>query len=109
MFSQKRKENQDNLFWWVLFLRITPLLPNWFINLSAPVVGISFRIFFWATFLGIMPANVIHVRTGLFLSNMDKIGLNLSSLLSLALLGLLALLPVLLKSKGGKDYVKKEN
>lgn len=101
LFQQKSEENKENLFWFLLFLRVTPLLPNWFINLASPVINIPFPLFFLATFIGIMPANVIHVRTGLFLHDLDKIGLNASSLLSLGALGVLALLPVLMKKKAG--------
>ena len=83
----------------MLFLRITPILPNWFINISSPIVGISFLNFFFATLFGLMPANIIHVRTGIFLNDMDKIGLNLNSLFLLVLIGFVALIPIIFKSK----------
>ena len=41
-----------NLFWYMLFLRITPLIPNWFVNISSPIVGIPFRYFFFGTLFG---------------------------------------------------------
>ncbi len=60
-----------------------------------------------------MPANIIHVRTGLTLSEVSEIGLNLhvreifewrelineQALLGLAVLGFVALIPTLLKKK----------
>jgi len=41
-----------NLFWYMLFLRITPLIPNWFVNISSPIVGIPFPYFFFGTLFG---------------------------------------------------------
>ena len=77
----------------MLFLRITPLVPNWFVNIASPIVGIDLKYFFIGTLLGIntklksryhlglMPANIIHVRAGLLLSSMTEVGLNLTVLI----------------------------
>lgn len=46
----------------MLFLRITPSLPNLFINLASPIVDIPFHIFFLATLIGLIPASYITVR-----------------------------------------------
>jgi uncharacterized membrane protein YdjX (TVP38/TMEM64 family) len=45
-------QNQGNLFYYLLFLRITPLLPNWFVNIACPLVGVEFKYFCLATFIG---------------------------------------------------------
>ncbi|KAL6211414.1 hypothetical protein ACLB2K_016640 [Fragaria x ananassa] len=55
----KRKEKLLN---YMLFLRITPTLPNLFINLASPIVDIPFHIFFVATLVGLIPASYITVR-----------------------------------------------
>jgi uncharacterized membrane protein YdjX (TVP38/TMEM64 family) len=52
-FKKAIDENHDNLFFFMLFLRISPLLPNWLINLASPVVGVPFKQFFFATLIGI--------------------------------------------------------
>jgi hypothetical protein len=44
--------HRDNLFNYILFLRLTPFLPNWFINLASPVLFVPFKTFFFATYLG---------------------------------------------------------
>lgn len=98
-FNDKVSRHRDNLFWYMLFLRITPLVPNWFVNMGSPIVGIPLKIFFIGTFLGLMPANIIHVKTGLALSELEQIGLNLHALLGLVVLGFVALLPTLFKKK----------
>jgi uncharacterized membrane protein YdjX (TVP38/TMEM64 family) len=55
-------------------LRVTPLLPNWFINISSPILNVPISKFALATFLGLMPMNVVHVRTGLMLNDLQKVG-----------------------------------
>jgi len=108
-FSHKVHANRQNLFWYMLFLRITPLIPNWFVNVSSPIVGIPFRTFFFGTLFGLMPANIIHIRTGLALNDMQQIGMNLTGILSLGALAFLALIPTLFKSKIEKFDAKLTN
>lgn len=47
---------------YMLFLRVTPTLPNLFINLASPIVDIPFHVFFLATVVGLIPASFITVR-----------------------------------------------
>eukprot|EP01017_Pseudomicrothorax_dubius_P029120 TRINITY_DN3507_c0_g2_i2.p1 TRINITY_DN3507_c0_g2~~TRINITY_DN3507_c0_g2_i2.p1 ORF type:complete len:279 (-),score=36.67 TRINITY_DN3507_c0_g2_i2:50-886(-) len=98
-FHNKVHSNRDHLFWYMLSLRLTPLVPNWLVNISSPIVGIPLTHFFFGTLLGLMPANIIHVRTGLTLSDIQKIGLNLSNIFLLVILGFVALIPTLIKKK----------
>jgi hypothetical protein len=42
---------RDSLLYFMIFLRITPLVPNSFVNMASPVVGIPFHIFFFGTLL----------------------------------------------------------
>ena len=44
--------HHDDMLWYIIFLRITPFLPNWFINLASPIIGVQLIPFFWGTFLG---------------------------------------------------------
>lgn len=48
----------------MLFLRLTPLIPNWFVNLASPLVGIPYPYFLGASFIGLMPMNFILIQTG---------------------------------------------
>ena len=73
-FKKAIDDNHDNLFFFMLFLRISPLLPNWLINLASPVVGVPFKYFFTATFLGLIPANIMHCYMGTTLATIDRIG-----------------------------------
>jgi len=47
---------------YLLFLRITPFLPNWFINIVSPVIEIPAGLFFIATFLGVAPLSFIAIQ-----------------------------------------------
>jgi len=89
----------------MLFLRITPLLPNWFINLSSPIVGVPMIYYAGATFVGLIPGNIFHVYTGSTLSSIDKIGFDPEFMGILLLLGFVALLPVYAK-RCCKNYIK---
>ena len=64
-FGTMIESSKDNLFYYMLFLRLTPLLPNFFINIASPIVGIPISIFSFGTFLGLIPFNIIHVNTGI--------------------------------------------
>lgn len=100
-FSKLVDGNQNRIFYFMIFLRVTPLIPNWFVNLSSPIAGIPLSIFYFGTFIGLMPFNYIHVNTGMMLNNITKFGASFNQLLGLAGLSLLLLLPTLL-TKGKK-------
>lgn len=46
------RNHKDDLLSYIIFLRITPFLPNWFINIAAPVVDVPLVPFYIGTFLG---------------------------------------------------------
>lgn len=104
--NQRIQENRDNLIYYLLFLRISPIVPNWLINVSSPIVGVPFVYFFLATLfgaswvtLGLMPANVLHVKTGLVVKEVESIGFGWKNFLLLFFLAFLALIPTLIKKK----------
>lgn len=63
------KKNRSDLFIYLLFLRLTPILPNWLINLSSPLVGVPLKVFAAATCLGIIPQTYLTVRFGALARN----------------------------------------
>ncbi|CAL9020371.1 unnamed protein product [Prunus brigantina] len=56
----------------MLFVRLTPTLPNTFINLASPIVDVPYHIFFLATIIGLIPAGYVTVRAGLALGELRK-------------------------------------
>ena len=103
-FKSKIEENRGNIFFYFLFLRVTPLLPNWFINISSGNLGISFPVFFFGTLIGLIPNAIILARAGIELATLgDAVdgpkGFEIQRALGLMAIGALALLPVLIKNR----------
>eukprot|EP00759_Apiculatamorpha_spiralis_P045185 PhF_6_TR4207/c0_g1_i1/m.5670 len=73
-FQQKLEENKDDLLNFFVFLRVSPLLPNWLINLASPVLGVSFRVYAIGTAVGIAPQTFIAVRIGSMLGALGAAG-----------------------------------
>ncbi|KAL0437977.1 UNVERIFIED_CONTAM: putative membrane protein [Sesamum latifolium] len=72
-FQAEIAKRRDKLLNYMLFLRVTPTLPNLFINLASPIVDIPFHIFFLATVIGLIPAAYITVRAGLALGDLKSV------------------------------------
>jgi uncharacterized membrane protein YdjX (TVP38/TMEM64 family) len=79
----------------IVGLRITPLLPNWFVNLASPVARVPLSTFFLGTFFGVMAPSLFHVRAGVALDQLVKPSdaLDWGAVLSLFGLGLVTVLP----------------
>ena len=97
------QSNKDNIFFYFLFLRITPILPNWFINISSGNLGIGFSTFVFGTIFGLIPNAVILARAGVEIATIGQanggLKFDIYRALGLVGIGLLALLPVVLKHK----------
>ena len=100
-FQTQVAAHEGNLLWYVLFLRITPLFPNWALNLCSPIVGVPYPTFLFATAVGLLPANYSYVHLGAAVGRMGG-GFSLAALQEdpaalLSLLGMQALVlsPVL--------------
>ncbi|KAL9642682.1 hypothetical protein ABK040_009761 [Willaertia magna] len=92
----------NNKIFILLFLRISPILPNWSINLISPLLNIDILTFIFTTFIGIAPQTFISVQTGKMLSETTMMGGDndvtynqLNVFLSLLGFGSLFLLPVI--------------
>ena len=120
-WSRQVQAHHSNLLYYMLFLRISPIVPNWFINLSgkssagfyyartyrnlAPHIDFPFRTFVLGTFVGVMPPVYLHAQAGRTLQNLidedpnGAIRLNMSwQIFVLLLLGVAsAILPLAVK------------
>ncbi|KAL3290558.1 hypothetical protein HHI36_023950 [Cryptolaemus montrouzieri] len=94
-------KHRDNLLNYIIFLRVTPFLPNWFINLTAPVIGVPLMPFALGTFIGVAPPSFIAIHGGKTLQDMTSTdnAFNLNSLALLILFGGISLIPVILKNR----------
>ena len=102
-FRATVRANDGNLMNYMIFLRLTPVVPNWFVNMASPIVHVPYRYFMWATFFGIMPATGICINAGLTLSEMgdEDHPIGVRAMAILFSLGCLALIPPYLKRRGG--------
>ena len=101
-YRAKVAKNRPFLLSYILFLRITPIIPNWVINLVSPLIDVPLSTFFWATFFGVAPPSFLHIQT---VKTLEKIVSSDSSHFSYSNLGILlicatlALSPVIYKFK----------
>ena len=49
---QQVQTHEEHLTYYIIFLRITPFLPNWFINIVCPLIDVGAGPFFIGTFIG---------------------------------------------------------
>ena len=60
------------LYSYIIFLRITPFLPNWFINLVSPVIGVRLAPFWFGTFVGVAPPSFVAIQAGTTLQQLTS-------------------------------------
>lgn len=95
---QLEQERQTGgLFWWLLFARLFPFSPYWFINLVSPLLDIPVSPFFWSTFLGSMPYNFICAQAGDVLGDLTSTSdiVSVSLVLKLLIVSFISLVPVI--------------
>ncbi|KAG2249443.1 hypothetical protein Bca52824_089071 [Brassica carinata] len=99
-FQDQVARRKDGLLNYMLFLRLTPTLPNTFINVASPIVDVPYHIFL-ATFIGLIPAAYVTVRAGIALGELKSLGdlYDFSSMATLFLIGVLSVTPTLISKK----------
>jgi uncharacterized membrane protein YdjX (TVP38/TMEM64 family) len=95
------ERNRSDLFYYLIFMRLVPFTPNWFLNLAAPHVNIPLAVFAPSVFIGLMPYNFLCVQAGGLLSELNSMndifdGWTFAKLIVLAFV---ALIPVVIKHK----------
>uniref|UniRef100_A0A0D6R6Z1 VTT domain-containing protein n=1 Tax=Araucaria cunninghamii TaxID=56994 RepID=A0A0D6R6Z1_ARACU len=96
-FRAEVAKRRENLLNYMLFLRITPTLPNTFINVASPIVDVPYHIFFLATIFGLIPAAYVTVRAGLALGDLKSLGdlYDTKTMCTLFFIGLMSIVPTL--------------
>lgn len=104
-WSQQVDKHKDELLSYMLFLRMTPFLPNWFINLVAPVIGVPLFPFAVGTFFGVAPPSFLAIQAGKTLNTMtsSKEAFSWTSMGLLVIFAFITLVPVIFK----KHFKKK--
>ncbi|KAF5918840.1 hypothetical protein HPG69_005880 [Diceros bicornis minor] len=73
-WSQQVERHREHLINYIIFLRITPFLPNWFINITSPVINVPLKVFFIGTFLGVAPPSFVAIKAGTTLYQLTTAG-----------------------------------
>jgi uncharacterized membrane protein YdjX (TVP38/TMEM64 family) len=88
-------------FNYLLFLRLVPVFPFWLVNLASAVTRIPVRTYIVGTAIGILPGSFVFANLGGSLGAVESIKGLVSGdvLIALGMLGVLSLVPVLLKRR----------
>ncbi|XP_052725225.1 uncharacterized membrane protein At4g09580 isoform X2 [Vigna angularis] len=97
-FQTQVARRRKSLLNYMLFLRLTPTLPNTFINFASPIVDVPYHIFFLATVIGLIPAAYVTVKAGLALGELKSMGdlYDFNSVATLFLIGVVSVTPTLM-------------
>jgi len=89
----------EDAFSYLLFLRLVPLFPFFLVNLAPAFTRINVRTFVLATLVGIIPGSFVYTNLGQTLGRIDSLAglVSPETIGAFLLLGLLALLPILVK------------
>ena len=109
--ERMRNELTKNAFFYLLFLRLTPVFPFFVVNIAPAFLNISFSKYFLASFLGMIPGTAVYALMGSGLNKtlvtgegFDKIpNVSLEFLAGLFGLAVLSLVPIVIrrwKNKG---------
>merc|ERR1712217_303773 len=64
----------------MMFLRISPLFPNWFVNYATALIGMPFFYFVFCSALAIPPAAYMSISMGKLLREAGEEGLDLAKM-----------------------------
>ncbi|XP_070790067.1 transmembrane protein 41B isoform X2 [Pituophis catenifer annectens] len=95
------ERHREHLINYIIFLRITPFLPNWFINITSPVINVPLKVFFIGTFLGVAPPSFVAIKAGTTLYQLTTAGeaVSWNSVFILMVLAILSILPAVFQNK----------
>ncbi len=108
---------EENALSYMFALRLVPLFPFFLVNLAPAFLGVPLRVYFIATFFGIIPGTFVYALVGEGLGRVFEHGetftlagvMTLQMILALMGMALLALLPVVYKKiKGKRDPIEGE-
>lgn len=94
-------KREGGLLFMLLFLRVFPFTPNWFLNMASPWLQVPITLFTPSVLFGLMPYNFITVQAGAMLSTLKSTSdmLDPRTIGSLVLLALGMLVPMVIKQR----------
>lgn len=105
--TQFNREMEKNGSSYLLTLRLIPVFPFFLINLLAGVTAVKAFTFVWTTALGIIPGSFVFAYLGHAGASLEPGGASFptEALLALVLLGLLSLIPVVIRKMKQKKEI----
>ncbi|KAG8223557.1 hypothetical protein J437_LFUL004431 [Ladona fulva] len=99
-------KHRGNILNYMIFLRITPFLPNWFINITAPVIDVPITPFWVGTFFGVAPPSFLAIQAGTTLHQLTSSGdtVSFTSVALIVVFATLSLVPVFIKNRLRKKF-----
>lgn len=104
--GQKINEGfSENAFNYMLFLRLVPAFPFFLVNLAPAFTTIKVSTYVLATAIGIIPGSFVFANLGQTLGTIDSLSglVSKETLVAFALLGVLALVPIVIKKLKSKQ------
>ena len=111
MLTSKLEEHRDDLFFYMVFLRVFPGSPNWLMNISfAHMDTISAFKLVLSVFFGLMPWNFITCSGGKLIATIQSKAdiVKPETYIQLISIAFLSLLPILIKKVFFNNYGKEE-
>jgi len=104
-WQRQANKQKENMLFYIIFLRITPFVPNWFMNLSSPLIDIPLKPFVLGTFLGVAPPCCIYIQAGTTLNTLTSSSsvFTWQSVLMLTFFSIVSLSPVFFKNQIKKN------
>lgn len=93
------QRQKGHIFNYIVFLRVTPILPNWFINLASPLIDVPLAPFFFGTIAGVAPPSFLFIQAGTTLQAMTHANAvwSWTNVLALTFFAALSIAPVIYK------------
>ena len=94
-------QHENNMLYYIIFLRVTPFLPNWLINVASPMVSVNLAPFFFGTLIGVAPPSILAIQAGISLQKLTSANVmfTFENGILLTSFAVLSMVPVLLKGR----------
>lgn len=108
-YTRAEKEMMQGATSYLLFMRLVPVFPFALVNIIPALFNVPLFTFLWTTIIGIAPVTFIYANLGQTLGTISSLHdlFSLKLALALGLLGVLALIPLILKKAKARRSLAK--
>nr|CDS17404.1 transmembrane protein 41B [Echinococcus granulosus] len=98
--QQMMSRFKNTMCFTIFLFRLSPIIPNWLVNISSPLLGVPLVDFFMGTFIGVIPLSLFFVKAGTMLQELTDIGVtSVASIYTLILFAVISVVPILLQNQ----------